>query len=110
MTLRKMHIIALLLIAIPRSLQAQEDVVRQIADLMRQGPSGKAHQRFVHAKGIVCQGAFEASPAAKSLSRAAHFSGATTPITVRFSDDAPDVNVSDTAPDAAPRGMAIRFG
>jgi catalase len=109
-TLRRMDVIALLLVVIPGSLQAQADVVRQIADLMRQGPSGIAHQRFVHAKGIVCQGTFEASPGAKSLSRAAHLSGASTAITVRFSDDAPDVNVSDTAPDAAPRGMAIRFG
>jgi catalase len=107
--LRKLDLIVLIFLAIPGVLTAQENVVRQITDLMRQGPSGKAHQRFVHAKGIVCEGAFEASPDARNVSRAAHFSTDSTPITVRFSDGGPDIAVSDNSPDAAPRGMAIRF-
>lgn len=90
--------------------QTPPDLSRQIADVMSQGPSGKAHQRYVHAKGIVCQGTFQASPAAASISRAAHFSGGSVSVTVRFSDGAPDITVADTSPDAAPRGMAIRFG
>jgi catalase len=77
---------------------------------MSQGPSGKAHQRFVHAKGVVCQGSFQASPRAAAVSKAAHFSGGVVPVTVRFSDNPPDMNVSDSSPDAAPRGMAVRFG
>lgn len=76
---------------------------------MSQGQSGKAHQRYVHAKGIVCQGSFQASPAAEAISRAIHFNGKTVPITVRFSDEAPDTTVADSSPEAAPRGMAIRF-
>lgn len=90
--------------------QSAPDLARQIAEVMAQGPSGKAHQRFVHAKGIVCQGIFQASPDAAAISRAAHFNGENVPVTVRFSDGAPDTNVADTSPDAAPRGMAIRFG
>lgn len=90
--------------------QSAPDLARQIAEVMAQGPSGKAHQRYVHAKGIVCQGTFQASPGATALSRAVHFGGESVPVTVRFSDGAPDTNVADNSPDAAPRGMAIRFG
>ena len=89
--------------------QSSPDLIKQIADVMSQGPSGKAHQRFIHAKGIVCEGTFQASPDAASISRAAHFSGGNVPLTVRFSDGAPDMAVTDNSPDAAPRGMAIRF-
>jgi catalase len=46
---------------------------------------------------------------AATFSRAAHFRGPAVPITVRFSDGAPDPAISDLSPDAAPRGMAIRF-
>ncbi len=90
--------------------QATPDLAQQIAEVMAQGPSGKAHQRFVHAKGIVCQGTFQASPGAAAISRASHFNGEIVPVTVRFSDGAPDTTVADKSSDAAPRGMAIRFG
>ncbi len=102
----------LLIFATQTGLPAQSppDLAQQIAEVMSQGPSGKAHQRFIHAKGIVCRGTFEASPGAASISRAAHLGGASVPVTVRFSDGAPDIMVPDNSPDAAPRGMAIRFG
>jgi len=89
--------------------QSPSDLSKQIAELMSQGPSGKAHQRFAHAKGIVCQGTFQASPGAAAISRAAHFAAGNVPVTVRFSDGAPDIAVTDNSPDAVPRGMAIRF-
>jgi catalase len=89
--------------------QALPDVARQIAELMSQGASGKAHERYVHAKGIVCQGSFQASPGASAISRAPHLQGASVNVTVRFSDGAPDIAVADNSPDASPRGMAIRF-
>ena len=90
--------------------QTTQDLIGQIAEVMSQGPSGKAHQRYIHAKGIVCSGTFEASPGAAEISRAAHFTGGTVPVTVRFSDGAPDITIADNSPDASPRGMAIRFG
>ncbi len=89
--------------------QSTQDLARQIAEVMARGPGGKAHQRYVHAKGIVCQGTFQASTGAASISRAAHFRGESVPITVRLSDGASDRNVADNSPDAAPRGIAIRF-
>lgn len=102
----------LLVLGTPQGLQSASDsstdLVKQIAAIMSQGPSGKAGQRFAHAKGIVCQGTFEASAAAAAISRAAHFQG-TVPITVRFSDGAGDMAVEDNSADAGPQGMAIRF-
>lgn len=92
------------------SAQSAPDVAQQIAELMAQAPSGKAHQRYIHAKGIVCTGTFEASPEAAAISRAAHLAGGIVPVTVRFSDGAPNATVSDNSLDANPRGMAIRFG
>ena len=86
------------------------DLSREIAEVMSQGTSGKAHQRFVHAKGLVCAGTFEASARAAEISRAAHFRPGTVPVVVRFSDGAPDISVADNSTDAAPRGFAIRFG
>ena len=55
--------------------QSSPDVTRQVVDLMSQGPSGQAHQRFVHAKGVVCQGSFQASPRAAAVSKTARFGG-----------------------------------
>jgi catalase len=90
--------------------QSAPDLAQQIAEVMSQGPSGKAHQRFIHAKGIVCDGTFQASPDAAAISLAAHFAGGPVPVIIRFSDGAPDASVADNSPDANPRGMAIRFG
>ena len=90
--------------------QAPPDVAQQIAAIMSQGPSGKAHERFAHAKGIVCTGSFQPSLGAAAVSRAAHFTGTSVPVTIRFSDGAPDTTIPDSSPDASPRGMAIRFG
>ncbi|MEO8660517.1 MAG: catalase family peroxidase [Bryobacteraceae bacterium] len=97
------------LLATHAAAQSAPDLSRQIAEVMSQGQSGKAHQRYVHAKGIVCQGSFQASPGAKAISRAPHLDGKSIPITVRFSDGAPDTTIADNSPEAAPRGMAIRF-
>jgi len=85
------------------------DLVQQIASILSQGPSAKSGQRFLHAKGLVCQGTFQPSPDAAMISRAAHFRGGTVPVTVRFSDSAGDTAVADTSGDANPQGMAIRF-
>jgi catalase len=93
----------------PAWCESAPDIARQIADIMSQSPRGMAHQRFVHAKGIVSEGTFEASPEAATVSRAAHFRGGSVPVTVRFSDGAPDVAIPDNSPQAGPQGMAIRF-
>jgi catalase len=63
----------------------------------------------IHAKGIVCAGIFSPAVTAASVCRAPHLQGPPTPITIRFSDFAGVPTVSDGAPLASPRGMAIKF-
>src|SRR5260370_41519131 len=64
--------------------------------------------RVNHAKGVVVEGSFVATPAASALSRAALFSGSKIPVTVRFSNDGGIPTVPDGAP-GNPKGMAIKF-
>jgi catalase len=65
--------------------------------------------RANHAKGVVAEGHFKASPEAAKLSKAILFSGATIPITVRFSDSGGLPTVPDGDPHANPHGMAIKY-
>jgi catalase len=65
--------------------------------------------RLAHAKGIVCEGTFEATPAAKELSRAAHFSGKPVPVVVRFSHGTGLPQIPDGDPHSNPKGMAVAF-
>jgi catalase len=64
--------------------------------------------RVNHAKGVVAEGSFVATPAASALSRAVLFDGSTIPVTVRFSNDGGFPSVPDGAP-SNPKGMAIKF-
>ena len=66
--------------------------------------------RVNHAKGIVADGSFVATPAAAALSRAALFDGSTIPFTVRFSNDGgfpaiPDPSIA-IATILTPRGFS----
>ena len=65
--------------------------------------------RANHAKGIVAEGHFNASPEAAGLSRAAQFSGAAIPVTVRFSDSTGVPDLPDGSDNANPHGMAVKF-
>ncbi|HTB60886.1 MAG TPA: catalase family peroxidase [Polyangia bacterium] len=85
-----------------------QDLAQQIFDTLVQA-GAKPGYRVVHAKGIVCKGAFVPSKGAAALSRAAHFRRASVPVTVRFSNAAADPATPDNSPDAGARGMAIRF-
>jgi catalase len=87
----------------------EKELVHQIFDTMVQVHGVKPGYRVVHAKGIVCQGTFTPSKDAATLSRAAHFQGASVPVTVRLSDGNPDPIIPDNTPNAGPRGMSIRF-
>jgi catalase len=64
--------------------------------------------RVNHAKGVVAEGNFVATPRASALSRAALFDGSRIPVTVRFSNDGGFPSVADGAP-SNPKGMAIKF-
>src|SRR5215831_5721039 len=92
-----------------RGQEVGKDLAQQIFDTMLQVPGNKPGHRPVHAKGIVCQGTFIPSKNAAGLSKAPHFQGPSVPVTVRFSDGAPNPSIPDNSPIAGPRGMAIRF-
>lgn len=65
--------------------------------------------RANHAKGLVTEGSFTASPEAATLSKAAIFAGAPVPVTVRFSDSTGLPDIPDATGDANPHGMGIAF-
>jgi catalase len=65
--------------------------------------------RANHAKGIVAEGSFKASAEAGGISKAAIFTGAVIPFTVRFSDSTGIPNLPDGSNLANPHGMAIKF-
>src|SRR5262249_7924650 len=89
--------------------QQQKSLPEQIADLMVMANGGiHTGYRFNHAKGLVVTGTFTPTAAAKTVSRAEHFKGPV-PVTVRFSAASGVPNIPDNNPNAAPRGMAVRF-
>jgi catalase len=85
-----------------------KSLAQQIFDTMQQA-GAKPGYRTAHAKGIVCEGTFTPSKDAATLSKAAHFQGASVPVIVRFSSGSPDPSIADNSPDAGPQGIAIRF-
>jgi catalase len=104
-------VVACLFASSPVTLAAQEkSLPQQIADAMVQ-TNGGIHTgfRFAHAKGLILTGTFTPSPGAAALSRAAHLRGAPVPVTVRLSDGTGVPQINDNNPNAAPRGMAVRF-
>ncbi len=84
-------------------------LAEQAANLFLQAFGNHPGFRLAHAKGIVCEGTFEALPAAAELSRASHFSGKPVPVVVRFSDATGVPQIPDGDPNSNPKGMAVRF-
>src|SRR5215510_14001325 len=70
---------------------------------------GYNHCRAVHAKGIIFQGEFTPDSHAREITKAPHLQGASSKVTVRFSDFSGVPTIPDNDPMANPRGMAIRF-
>jgi catalase len=73
--------------------------------------NGGVHPGFrpAHAKGILLTGAFTPSPEAASLTRAPHLHRNSTVVTVRLSNGTGIPTIADNDPQAAPRGLAVRF-
>jgi len=97
-------------LACPTTIRAQDQSVEeQIVDAMNKAFGVHPGFRANHAKGIVVEGSFKASPEAAGLSRAVLFNGSTIPVTVRFSDSTGIPNLPDGSKAANPHGMAIKF-
>jgi catalase len=85
------------------------DVPTQLVDVMNKIFGPQAGFRAEHAKGVVAEGRFTATPEAADLSRATLFSGAKIPVTVRFSDNTGLPHIPDGIGDANPHGIAIKY-
>jgi catalase len=97
-------------LACPTAIRAEgQPVEEQIVDAMNKVFGTHPGFRANHAKGIVVEGSFNASPEAAGLSRAVLFNGSTIPVTVRFSDSTGIPNLPDGSKAANPHGMAIKF-
>jgi len=93
-------------------LPSDEKIVRLANDLLAQFDAlFGVHPGFraAHAKGIMLSGTFTPSADAVSLTRAAHVTRRSTPVTVRFSSSTGLPLIPDNSPDANPRGLAVRF-
>ena len=81
----------------------------QIVDVMNKLWGRHPGARANHAKGIVAEGTFVATPEAAGLSKAAIFTGQSVPVTVRFSDSTGLPRIPDASDDANPHGMSLAF-
>jgi catalase len=94
----------------PGTTRADDEPVEiQIVDAMNKAFGVHPGFRANHAKGVVVEGRFKASAEAATLSKAALFTGATIPVTVRFSDSTGIPDLPDGAGPANPHGMAIKY-
>jgi catalase len=90
--------------------QAQTPPVeQQIIDAMNKAFGVHPGFRANHAKGIVVEGHFKATPEAANYSKAVIFNGSTIPVTVRFSDATGVPNIADGSSHASPHGIAIKY-
>jgi catalase len=87
---------------------AQALIGERLADVVAAGnPQVFPGYRLNHAKGIVAEGSFTATPEARGLTMAAHLQGAPVPVVIRFSN----AGGVPTAPDvsAGIRGIGLQF-
>jgi catalase len=84
-------------------------VSKQLVEALYEGVSTPPPFRVNHAKGTLLHGDFMASAQAASLSTASHFAGGAVPVLARFSNFSGVPDIADNAPQANPRGLALRF-
>src|ERR1700722_10097479 len=87
---------------------AYASLANQIVDIFYKIYGSHPGFRVNHAKGIVAEGSFVATPAASALSRAALFDGSNIPFTLRFSNDGGFPAIPDGAPGNI-KGIAVKF-
>src|SRR5215831_11327413 len=108
-TVKNIAMAASLLLASAAATADEPPVPTQVVDLANKLNGVYPGFRAFHAKGVVVEGSFRASPEAARLSRATLFEGRTIPVTVRFSAGNGMPNVADGSPAANPHGMALKF-
>ena len=92
--------------------EAQAPVTEQLVNTLTKLSNGP-HQGFRsnHAKGIMANGTFTASPQAATITKAPHLQSTNSalPVLVRFSNATGVPNIADGDANARPKGIAIRF-
>jgi catalase len=86
---------------------APSTVVAQLVETMRALAGSHPGFRPAHAKGIVCSGAFSASPEARRVSRAPHLQGGSVSTVIRFSNASGNPDVHDGVPGV--RALSVKF-
>ncbi len=86
-------------------LALSEELLKQFEGMFGPNPGF----RPVHAKGALLTGTFTPSSEATWLTRAAHVTRPSTPVTVRLSDFTGIPLIPDNDENADPRGLAVRF-
>jgi catalase len=87
-----------------RIVQLANDLLAQFDQLFGLHPGF----RPAHAKGVMLSGTFTPAAGAPTLTKAPH-AQKVTPVTARFSNSTGIPEIPDNAPEANPRGLAIRF-
>ncbi len=101
---------ALTITSVPSAVFADETTVAtEIVDTMNKLFGVHPGFRANHAKGVVAEGHFKATPEAAALSKAAIFDGSSIPVTVRFSDSTGVPTIPDGSADANPHGLSIKY-
>jgi catalase len=88
-----------------RIVALSNDLIHQFQQLFGAHPG----YRPAHAKGLMLTGEFRPARGAESLTKAPHVLRPSTPVTVRFSNSTGVPEIPDSAPEASPRGFAVRF-
>lgn len=88
---------------------AEETVAERTIAVMNTLWGSHAGLRANHAKGVVVEGGFTATPGAAALSKASVFDGKPVPVIVRFSNATGLPAIADGAKPANPHGMAMKF-
>lgn len=108
-------IASMILLAASHSIYADESqmpVTEQLVNTLTKLSSGP-HKGFRsnHAKGIMANGSFVASPQAATITKAAHLQNpnSSLPVLVRFSNATGVPNIADGDANSRPKGIAIRF-
>ncbi len=102
--------LAALAVAAPATVRADDQPVEiQIVDAMNKAFGAHPGFRANHAKGVVVEGSFKASPEAATLSKAVLFNGSAISVIVRFSDSTGIPDLPDGSDPANPHGMAIKY-
>ena len=92
----------------PASAATAQPKPQQMVDALH-AAFGDHHSRAVHAKGIIVVGTFVPDPAARTLTKAALFTGEKIPVIARFSDFTGIPDIPDNIGDSNPRGFAVKF-